>query len=260
MSTERPVPSPEESLDRLAGDWRIFQLKRGHRFSTDDLMTAWTAGRAHPEARSLLDIGAGIGSVGLLTLWQLPEAHLTTLEVQELSVGLMRKTVAWNALEARVSDICGDLRDQSLLPAEARFDLITGSPPYIPADRGVQSPHPQKAAARIELHGSVFDYCETAARHLAPEGRFCFVHAAKDPRPEPAVQQAGLVILERRDVVFRADQPPLIALYTCAHHGPRRDAANFIIRGADGRWTDDYLAMRKNMGTVVWNRESGSPE
>lgn len=50
------------TFDILAGAWRIFQLRHGHRFSTDDLLTAWAAVRANPEARRLLDLGAGIGS------------------------------------------------------------------------------------------------------------------------------------------------------------------------------------------------------
>jgi tRNA1(Val) A37 N6-methylase TrmN6 len=56
------------SRDSLAGGWRIYQLRRGHRFSADDLLTAWAAVEARPEARTLLDLGAGIGSVGLVSL------------------------------------------------------------------------------------------------------------------------------------------------------------------------------------------------
>ncbi len=242
-----------ETLDRLAGGWRIYQLKHGHRFSTDDLMTAWAAADAAPHATRLLDLGAGIGSVGLLTLWRAgPDASLVMLEVQQLSHDLAVKTIAHNGVESRVDARRGDLRDAALLPEGPVFDLVTASPPYIPAGRGVQSPHPQKAAARIELHGSVFDYCAAAARCLAPTGRFCFCHAAADPRPEEAAAAAGLTVLSRRDVIFRADQPPLIALFVCGHAGERTDHPPFTIRGPDGRWTDEYLAMRAEMGTVVW--------
>ena len=45
------------TLDILAGDWRIFQLRTGHRFSADDLLTAWTAVRTNPAARQVLDLG-----------------------------------------------------------------------------------------------------------------------------------------------------------------------------------------------------------
>src|SRR4029453_4255718 len=37
------VPGSGEDLCHLAGDWRILQLLRGHRWSLDDLVTAWFA-------------------------------------------------------------------------------------------------------------------------------------------------------------------------------------------------------------------------
>ena len=39
-------PGEGESLDMLSGEWRIFQRKDGHRYSTDDLLCAWFACRA----------------------------------------------------------------------------------------------------------------------------------------------------------------------------------------------------------------------
>ena len=83
-----------ETLDHLAGSWKIYQLKGGHRFSADDVLTAWTAARVCPQAREILDLGSGLGSVGLLTLYRLPEAVLTGVEVQEISYSLASKTVA----------------------------------------------------------------------------------------------------------------------------------------------------------------------
>ena len=43
----------ETTLDRLTGGWRIYQLRRGHRFSTDDVLTAWTALGALPADKTL---------------------------------------------------------------------------------------------------------------------------------------------------------------------------------------------------------------
>jgi tRNA1(Val) A37 N6-methylase TrmN6 len=233
------------SLDVLAGDWRIYQLRDGHRFSADDLLTAWTAARARPRSRTLLDLGAGIGSVGLLALWRMPvEARLTMVEVQHLSHALARRTVDHNGLGDRVAPHRMDLRDWP----GGRFDLVTGSPPYIPTGKGTPSRHPQKAAARFELHGDVRDYCLAAARSLAPEGVFCFCHAARDPRPERAVAEAGLTLLARQDVHFRAHEPPMIALFTCARDGERRDPPPLQLRDREGRWTGDYLRLRAEMG------------
>lgn len=235
----------DTTLDILAGDWRIFQLRTGHRFSADDLLTAWAAVRAKPEARQLLDLGAGIGSVGLLVLWKLPStAHLTMVEVQAISHALARRTVAYNGLTERVTLYCQDLREW---PGEA-FDLITGSPPYIPLGQGVCPLHPQKAAARFELHGDIFDYCQAAARSLVPQGVFCFCHAADDNRPERAIARAGLTLVQRQQVYFRASLPPRMALFTCAWAGTRTDPPPLVIRDREGRWTAQYLAVRQEMG------------
>ena len=67
---------PHESLDRLCGDWHVFQLKKGHRFSLDDIACSWRAANAMPHARRLLDLGCGIGSVGLSTLHKLADPGL----------------------------------------------------------------------------------------------------------------------------------------------------------------------------------------
>lgn len=241
----------QETLDHLAGDWKIYQLKGGHRFSADDVLTAWTAARVCPQADQILDLGSGLGSVGLLTLWRLPGAHLTGVEVQELSYRLAMRTVAQNGLCERVRLIHQDLREPLDL---GRFPLVTGSPPYFPLGKATLSPHPQRAAARCELHGDIFDYCRVAARHLLPTGRFVFVHAAGDIRPEEAVARAGLQLLCRQDVLFRSHLEPTIALFVCGFAGQRQDAAAFVIRDAQGHWTDEYLAMRAEMGTTGLRR------
>lgn len=240
--------------DRLAGDWHIHQLKRGHRFSADDLLTAWVAAETRPAARRLLDLGAGIGSVGLMTLWRMdPAATLVMVEAQEVSHQLARRTLADNGLEARVQARLGDLRDPASVPEAAAFDLVTGSPPYVPLGKGHVSPVPQRAGARMELRGTIADYARTAARALAPGGRFVVCFAAQDPRAEPALADAGLHLLRRLDVVFRSDQPPMIAVFVAATEpGPRVDD-RLVIRDPAGRWTEPYLDVRRAMGTVVRN-------
>ncbi len=103
------------------------------------------------------------------------------------------------------------------------------------------------ALARLELNGDIFDYCRTAARHLAPGGAFCFCHQARDPRPEQAIQEAGLSLLSRQDVVFRAGHPPRLALFTCATAGERNDRPPLVIREHDGTWSKAYRRIRVAM-------------
>jgi tRNA1Val (adenine37-N6)-methyltransferase len=243
------------TLDKLIGTWTVHQLERGHRFSTDDLVTAWRAARAAPGARRLLDLGCGIGSVGLSTLYQFPpDATLVGVEAQEVSVGLLRRTLAENGLTDRVRVVLGDLRDPEVLPAGSTFELVTGSPPYVPVGRGLQSAHPQRAHARIELRGSVFDYCAAARRYMAPGARFAFVMAAQDPRTEAAPLAHDLVVVERWDYVFARRREPHIATLVCARREDVSDVprvtGRLVIRGPDGEWTDEYQAFRKEMGVT----------
>lgn len=244
----------DETLDKLIGTWRVWQLRRGHRFSTDDLVTAWRASLALPGAKRLLDLGCGIGSVGLSTLNHVGEdATLVGVEAQEVSVGLVRRTVETNGLQHRVRIVHGDLRDPAVV--EGRFDLVTGSPPYVPVGTGVISENPQRAGARIELRGSVYDYCEAAARWMAPGGRFAFVMAAADPRTEDAPVKAGLTVVERFEYVFGRSRRPHIATLVCARAsevppGFARSTGRLVIRGEDGEWTEEYQAFRKVMGVT----------
>lgn len=249
-------PGPDESLDPLVGPWSILQLRKGHRFSVDDMLTAWRGAHAQPAARTLLDLGCGIGSVGLATLWRVgdAQARLVGVEAQQISAELAERTAALNGLRDRVDIVHGDLRDPQVVPEPLRpdggFDLITGSPPYLPEHCGVLPSHAQKAGARFELRGSVFDYCAAAARWLAPDGRFAFVMLAADPRTERAPTQAGLVVEERLDVIFREGRDPHIAVLVCGHpssvSSPRR-SLQLTIRRADGAETDEILAFRRDM-------------
>jgi tRNA1Val (adenine37-N6)-methyltransferase len=248
------LPGPDESLDLLAGGWKIFQLRRGHRFSTDDLVTAWRAALARPDATRVLDLGCGIGSVGLLTLFRLgnPAATLLGIEAQAESAGLAQRTVRLNGLADRVRIVNGDLRESGGIVGDEKFPLITGSPPYVPPGKGIISPVPQRAAARHELRGSVFDYCAAARRHLAPGGRFCFVMQGQDPRTEEAPVANGLVVVERWDVYFRDGRAPHICTMLCARaediEGVSRVEGRLVIRDGAGRWTDEYMDFRRTMG------------
>ena len=244
-----PLADAETTCDLLVGDWFIHQLRRGHRFNTDDLLLAWLARRERPDAETVLDLGCGVGSVGLLTLAGLsPAARLVGVEAQAVSAALYRRTLAQNGLEARVTAREGDLRDETTREGLGRFDLVLGNPPYLPESAALRSPNPQRAAARLELRGDVFDYARVAAEHLKPDGVFGLVHSARDPRPERALAAAGLTLRRRQDVIFRHGQPPMIALFTAGFAGDRQDVPPLAVRGEDGAWTAAYQGVRRDLG------------
>jgi tRNA1(Val) A37 N6-methylase TrmN6 len=207
---------PPETLDAISGHFRLFQLRAGHRFSTDDILTAWYGTTWCPTARTALDLGSGLGTVGMICAWRLPGATFVTVEAQSESVALAKKSARFNGIEDRCEIREGDFREKEILRAEEKFDLVTGSPPYFPLGAGVESEHPQKLACRFELRGTIADYCATAANHLAPGGFFACVfphEPAQLARVAGAAKNSGLVIVRKRPVIFREGDPPLVALF-----------------------------------------------
>ena len=245
---------PGETLDYISGRWRIFQYSNGHRFSTDDVLTAWYGTTCAPRVARAADLGSGIGSVALIVAWRLPAAAICTVEAQAISVRLARKSVRYNGLESRVTLYEGDLRDPSILRGEAPFDLVTGSPPYFAPGTAVEAGHPQAVPARIEVRGDIAGYADAAARVLAPGGVFAFVYpAAHGGRAEEALEAAGLALVRRRDVIFREGDPPLIALFAAMRRDdipPLRPWIEppLLIRRADGGVSAEYAAIRISFG------------
>ena len=210
------VVEPNETLDAISGHFRLFQLRDGHRFSTDDILTAWYGTSWCPTAQAALDLGSGIGTVGMICAWRLPGTKFVTVEAQPESVVLAKKSARYNGLPERYEVRQGDFREPGILRSGEKFDLITGSPPYFPQGAGVESEHPQKLACRFELRGTIADYCATAARHLALGGFFACVfpfELAQLARVQAAAKDSNLVIVRQRPVIFREGEPPLVGLF-----------------------------------------------
>ncbi len=243
--------------DAIAGSWRLFQRRRGHRYSLDDVATAWVAARARPDAERYLDLGCGIGSVLLMVAYKLgPEAHLVGVEAQAVSIALARKNTARNDVRAQLLE--GDLREMSL---ETGFDLITGTPPYLPPGAGSPSTDEQRTYARIEMRGGIEDYLAAAARALAPDGRFVACCDAR--RPERAIDgaaAANLSPIEKMDVIPRAGRKgPLFTVWTFAHEGALFSRPPLIARDEDGARTDASFELRQFFDLPVNRAEPASP-
>jgi tRNA1Val (adenine37-N6)-methyltransferase len=239
-------PGPDEDLCWLTGDWRIFQRTDGHRFSLDDLVTAWFAGKVGAVgAGRLLDLGCGIGSVLLMMAWQFPERRVIGVEAQAVSVGLARRSIALNAARAEVRE--GDFREVGF--GSEKFALVTGTPPYFPRGTGVESDHVQRAPCRFEHRGGVEAYCEVAATVLAEGAAFVGCAPARDAeRVAAAGRSAGLKVVRYREVIGREGKPPLFAVFAMRVEGELVEEAPLVVRHRDGRRTEELIALRADMG------------
>jgi tRNA1Val (adenine37-N6)-methyltransferase len=252
-----PDVPPDETLDAISGHFRIYQLRAGHRFSTDDVLTAWYGTSCAPTVSNVLDLGSGIGSVAMIAAWRLPSARIVTIEAQEDSVRLARKSAAYNGLDGRFDIRHGDFRDAGALGAGERFDLVLGSPPYFPQGTGIEGDHPQKVACRFELRGDIRDYARVASAHLAPGGLFaCVFPEEQRERAEGAAGQASLTIVRRRPIIFREGEPPLVTLFAMTRRPDIPEAWRdrtlvepaLVIRRADGSVHPEYVAVKLSVG------------
>ena len=255
-----PEIEPGETLDFISGHYRLFQLKDGHRFSTDDVLTSWYGTSWAPCARTALDLGSGIGTVGMMAAWRLPGTRFVTVEAQIESAKLARKSAAWNGLDHRYEIRVGDFRDPAVISADERFDLVLGSPPYFPQGTGMESAHPQKQACRFEMRGNISDYCLTAEKHLAPGGFFACVFPvtpdAQDERVRSAAVAAGLTIVRWRPLVLREHERPLLGLFGMMRSSdlpePMRTRTwtepPLVIRAQDGSIHPEYAAVKLAFG------------
>ena len=247
-------PRLREDLCYLAGDWRILQRVDGHRWSLDDLVTAWFAARsvAGSPPATILDLGCGIGAVLMLLAWRFPAARVQGIEAQAVSVDLARRSLAWNGIQERCTVAAGDLRDPAILPATARFDLVTGTPPYLPPGTATASRRVQCGPCHLEYRGGIEAYCVAAARWMTAGGLFVTCAGASAvERVGAAAGAAGLAVARRLDVVPRAGKAALLSVYAMRR---REEVAAtqveppLVVRDAAGGRTRAFGAVRRDMG------------
>ena len=126
-----PLEAPAgEELCFLSGQWRIWQPLDRHRYSTDDVVTAWVAWRARaalspaqaPATPRIADIGCGIGSVLLFNAWLHPRAVCVGLEAQAERARMAARSASLNCgppPRGRCAVVQGDLRDPAAAAAAA---------------------------------------------------------------------------------------------------------------------------------------------
>lgn len=238
------APQADEDLCYLSGEWRLFQKLHGHRWSLDDLVTAWVAARHLGGARQALDLGCGLGSVLLMVAWKAQQTRVTGVEAQPERASMARRSIAFNGVESRCEVLDGDLRGLDLGP---NFALVTGTPPYFPRGTGTEAEADHVSACRFEHRGGVEAYLAAAERHVSADGVFVMCAATlEDDRVRAMaspLHARGLL-----HVVPREGKAPLVSVWTftrspglCAHEA-------LVVRDTSGQWTPAFREVRSEMG------------
>lgn len=219
--------------------WNDIFLRQGSfRLGTDSVLLSQFI--TLPKHAKIADLGAGCGTLGLLLCARERDCSIVGVEIDEEAHQLARKNIEQNALQERMSSLCGDVRNiRELLPANS-FDCVISNPPYFPVCSGKIA-----NAARSEVTLDLSQLCQAAAWLLPSSGRFALVH-----RPERlcdifcTLRENGMEPKRVQFVRHKADAPICLVLIEARRGGKPGliYEPDFIEFHADGTPTERYRA------------------
>lgn len=176
--SSKTEPKTDETLDSIYnGKVKVFQSKKGYRFSIDAVLLAeFVRGL---KGDNIIDIGTGCAIVPLMLAKNNPNIKVTGVEIQDSLYELAKKNVIENDFSDRIKIIRHDMREVKGVFKPASFDIVTANPPYVECDAGRINPESEKAIARHEIKLSLDELIKTAKYLLSSTGRIVIIYPAK---------------------------------------------------------------------------------
>ena len=215
-------------------DHYTLDLGPGFPLSTDSMVLADFV--RLPKNATVLDLGSGCATLGLLLCARDRSCTVTGMELQEAAHAAAVENIVRNRLEGRLSSICADLRDMPVAPGS--FQVCVSNPPYFSGGAA----HSKNPTARQEDTCTPKDLFAAASRALRWGGDFFLVH-----KPERLAELAfeasshGLEPKRLRLVRHRPDAPVSLILLSCRRGGkPGLQWEELCLFNAAGEPTEDY--------------------
>ena len=221
-------------METLTNGYTLEICQGGFPLSTDSMCLAHFV--KLPKNATVLDLGAGCGTLGLLLCARDESIRVTGVELSEAAHDCALENIRRNGL-TRMESICTDLRQWK---ADPLYELAVSNPPYF-----VGGPAATLKDARREDTCSLQDLFTAAAKAVKYGGDFYLVH-----RPERLAElcsAATAVSLEPKRLALvrhRADGAVSLVLLQCRKGGkPGLTLEDWILRSTDGAPTDLYRAI-----------------
>ncbi|MGN6097097.1 MAG: tRNA1(Val) (adenine(37)-N6)-methyltransferase [Bosea sp. (in: a-proteobacteria)] len=228
--------------DRLLdGRLRLRQPRKGHRAGSDAVLLA--AALPERDGGHLLDIGTGVGTVGLAAALNAPRLRATLLERDPDLAALAAENAVLNGMADRtrvvVADVAAKAKELAalgLLPAS--FDVVTMNPPFYPPGGTRASPVPNRRAAHV-AETDLALWLRAARRLLRSGGSIAVIHRAEALPELLSGLETGFGALAIRPVHALAERPAIRVIVTAVLNSrkPAELLPAFVINGPDGRLT-----------------------
>ena len=254
------------ATDRLLRGRLVLQQPRaGHRAGTDAVLLAAASGVV--EGDRFIDVGAGVGTVGLAVALQQPACQGVLLELDGELAALAQANAEANGVGDRVTVTVRDL----FAPSDREPDLLVGSaslvisnPPFFLDGQVRSSPQRNRSVAHVLPRGTGAhrtdhaDWVRHAASFLAPHGRIIVIH-----RPEalPGLIQGlgaklgGFILRAIHPHADRAAHRILLG----AQFGSRAPAVilpPLILHRADGHFTPEAHDLHEGASMRFWTQKN----
>jgi tRNA1(Val) A37 N6-methylase TrmN6 len=230
----------------LGGAVRLLQPRRGYRVAVDAVLLA--AAIAAKAGERVLDLGAGVGSVGLCIAYRVPDCRVVGIELQTSLYEIAERNTALNGLQDRISTVQHDLAHP--LPAGlGLFDHVATNPPYLPAAVADPSPDRSKALATVESSAGLARWLEAASAATKSAGTLTIIHRLD--RLEEIVGLLGR--LGFGDIATKTLPPAARVLVQArrSKHPTRRTSPPLVLHRTDGGYTDDAEAILRHGASLA---------
>lgn len=206
----------------LDGRLWLSQPAKGHRAGHDALVLA--ASLTLPPGAHVIDLGSGVGTIGLAVVHRCPEVRATLVEIDPQMSALAAENIATSGQSGRVTALTLDITSPAAAFKAAGLnpgcaDAVLMNPPFNLEGRHRTSPDAQKARAHMAPADLLTTWIRVARRLLHAKGELALLW-----RPEgladivPALHGFGDIAI--RPLHGRPDAPA-IRLIVTARKGSR---------------------------------------
>lgn len=226
-------------MEFLSNGFTLELCKGAFPLSTDSMALAGFV--RLPKNASVLDLGSGCGTLGMLLCAQKDDCRITGIELDPDAHATALENAKRNNVCDRFTSICADLKTISTFIQPGSFTCCVSNPPYFRS--GLRSK--QAALARHEDACTMAHIMEAAAWALKYGGDFFLVH--KPERLAELFSHAAANNLEpKRLCLLRhsADGPVALVLVQCRKGAkPGLVWEEMCLHNPDGSPTDQYRAL-----------------
>jgi tRNA1(Val) A37 N6-methylase TrmN6 len=160
----------------LGGRITVRQPTQGYRVAIDPLLLA--ASVSVDSGETILDVGAGVGAVGLCLAARVPYCRVMGIESQKELVRLGAENILLNNLRDRVELLCGDLQSPPPRLAAGSYSQVISNPPYFESGQGRLSPFSSKSLSNHEQQLDMEKRVRFCLLMLKPMGTITFIYRA----------------------------------------------------------------------------------